>query len=188
MEMPGTNASFAAATIVGLAMSLTGANSCARAQQPPGRSIQDHFVSVGGYHINLDYIGYVKQDQRANGSLRVKLHFKGANETGIVFEGQEAQTFLAVAFGKVPTDQATKNGVKLEALAASDTFAFQAFDAFDGKLGLNWKPVRPDRSHVSLTKTPGALTITTQRGSIFGEETKDEFGWGHPGQKPLSDR
>ena len=53
-----------------------------------------------------------------------------------------------------------------------------AFDDFDGKLGLNWKPVRPDPSHVSLTKNPGKLTITTQRGSIHGEETKDEFGEG----------
>ena len=38
--------------------------------------------------------------------------------------------------------------------------------------------MRPDPSHISLTKTPGALTITTQRGSIHGEETKDEFGGG----------
>ena len=43
-----------------------------------------------------------------------------------------------------------------------------AHDEFDGKLGLNWKPVRPDPSHVSLTKTTGTLTITTQRGSIHG--------------------
>ena len=71
-----------------------------------------------------------------------------------------------------------KSGAKLADEAAGDTFAFQALDAFDGKRGLKWKPVRPDPTHVSLTKTPGALTITTQRGSIHGAETKDEFGGG----------
>ncbi len=53
-----------------------------------------------------------------------------------------------------------------------------AFDGFEGKLGLNWKPVRPDPTHFSLTKKPGTLTITTQRGSIHGEETKDDYGGG----------
>ena len=40
-------------------------------------------------------------------------------------------------------------------------------DEFDGKLTLNWEPVRPDPTHVSLTKNPGKLTITTQRGGIW---------------------
>lgn len=53
-----------------------------------------------------------------------------------------------------------------------------AFDGFDGKLGLNWKPVRHDPTHVSLTKDPGALTITTQRGSIHGDEKNDAAGDG----------
>jgi RNA polymerase sigma factor (sigma-70 family) len=51
---------------------------------------------------------------------------------------------------------------------ALDGFRFLAFDGFDGQLGLNWHVVRPDPSHVSLTKHPGRLTITTQRGSIHG--------------------
>ncbi len=53
-----------------------------------------------------------------------------------------------------------------------------AFDDFDGKPALNWKPVRPDPSHVSFAKVPGTLTITTQRGSIHGDEKKDEYGEG----------
>ncbi len=53
-----------------------------------------------------------------------------------------------------------------------------AVDEFDGKLGLNWKPVRHDPSHVSLTKNPGSLTITTQRGSIHGDEKNDPAGDG----------
>lgn len=40
------------------------------------------------------------------------------------------------------------------------------FDDFDGKLALDWKQVRPDTAHQSLSKHPGKLTITTQYGSI----------------------
>jgi uncharacterized protein (TIGR03067 family) len=43
---------------------------------------------------------------------------------------------------------------------------FRLFDGFDEKLDLNWEPVRPDPTHVSLAKNPGKLTITTQRGTI----------------------
>jgi len=42
------------------------------------------------------------------------------------------------------------------------------FDGFDGKFKLNWEPVRPDPTHMSLTKNPGKLTITTQYGGIYG--------------------
>jgi RNA polymerase sigma factor (sigma-70 family) len=54
--------------------------------------------------------------------------------------------------------------------AGTDTKSrFLAFDAFDGKFMLNWSPVRPDPSHVSLTKFPGQLTITTQQGTIHAD-------------------
>jgi regulation of enolase protein 1 (concanavalin A-like superfamily) len=52
---------------------------------------------------------------------------------------------------------------------AESGFSFQAFEGFHGKLLLNWQPVRSDPTHVSLTKHPGALTITTQRGTIHGD-------------------
>ena len=52
---------------------------------------------------------------------------------------------------------------------AEPAFSFQAFEGFHGKLLLNWQPVRSDPTHVSLTKHPGALTITTQRGTIHGD-------------------
>jgi regulation of enolase protein 1 (concanavalin A-like superfamily) len=64
---------------------------------------------------------------------------------------------------------------------AEDRFHFRAFEGFDGKLHLNWKPVRPDPTHVSLTKHPGKLTITTQRGTIHG----DEKAAGEPSAKNL---
>ncbi len=54
-----------------------------------------------------------------------------------------------------------------------DKFRFVAFDGFDGALRLNWKPVRPDDSHVSLKKNPGKLTITTQRGTIHAAANKN---------------
>ena len=47
-----------------------------------------------------------------------------------------------------------------------------AFDGFDEKLTLEWGPLREDETHVSLTKNPGKLTITTQRGTIGGDETR----------------
>jgi hypothetical protein len=39
-------------------------------------------------------------------------------------------------------------------------------DGFDGKLSLNWSVLGLDPSHWSLTKVPGALTITTQGGTF----------------------
>jgi regulation of enolase protein 1 (concanavalin A-like superfamily) len=166
-----------AVVIVAVAMSLIGVNSGVQAQQAPQPLIGDHFVTVGGYHINLGQIRYVEQEQRSNHELQVALHFKGVHES-LVLKGEEAKAFLAAAFGTAGTDRAAKRGVKLEAEAAGDTFAFQALDSFDGKFGLNWKPVRPDPSHVSLTKTPGALTISTQLGSIHREETDVALGGG----------
>src|SRR5262245_27702114 len=43
-------------------------------------------------------------------------------------------------------------------------------EPYDGKLRLAWKVVRPDKKHWSLTKHKGKLTITTQKGSIHGED------------------
>ena len=52
------------------------------------------------------------------------------------------------------------------------------YDNFDGKLALDWKVIRPDPSHVSLKKVPGALVITTQRGTIHGKEKVDALSEG----------
>lgn len=43
-----------------------------------------------------------------------------------------------------------------------------AFDTFDGELSLDWRVLRPDPSHYSLSKKPGSLTITTQQGGFAG--------------------
>ena len=52
-----------------------------------------------------------------------------------------------------------------------DQTASRLFDGFDGKLGLDWEPVRPDPAHVSLIENPGRLTITTQCGGLCADET-----------------
>ncbi|HKM83952.1 MAG TPA: DUF1349 domain-containing protein, partial [Candidatus Acidoferrum sp.] len=96
----------------------------------------------------------------------------------LLLKGKDAEAFMAALAGKPGGDQAVGQVTKVEGAISSEGFVLLAYDGFDGKLGLNWKPVRPDPSHVSLKKTPGALTITTQRGSIHGEETKDAFGEG----------
>ena len=57
-----------------------------------------------------------------------------------------------------------------DAAAQSDTLS-EAVDDFDGSLGLPWEPRNPDASHVSLDKRPGTLTITTQQGGFFRENT-----------------
>jgi len=40
------------------------------------------------------------------------------------------------------------------------------FDDFTGRLGFGWDILNPDSSHWSLSKVPGALTITTQNGTF----------------------
>ena len=49
------------------------------------------------------------------------------------------------------------------------------FDGFNGKMGLAWKPVRHDGSHVSFSDRAGMLTIRTQRGTINKDEKVQ--GW-----------
>jgi regulation of enolase protein 1 (concanavalin A-like superfamily) len=51
-------------------------------------------------------------------------------------------------------------------------------DDFHGKYALNWKIIREDKDHLSLTKNPGHLTITTQRGTIHGDVAHDAVSEG----------
>jgi tetratricopeptide (TPR) repeat protein len=46
-----------------------------------------------------------------------------------------------------------------------------ADDDFEGRLTLPWEILNPDPSHFSLTKNPGALTITTQEGEFSRSES-----------------
>lgn len=48
-----------------------------------------------------------------------------------------------------------------------------ARDDFKGGPFLDWQIVRPQPDHVSFTRTPGCLTITTQRGTIHADEEND---------------
>lgn len=66
-------------------------------------------------------------------------------------------------------------------------------DDFGTGKRLDWKVIREVRSHTSLTKNPGCLTITTQRGTIHGDEKNDAFSEGTQAKNiylvdlPLSD-
>lgn len=40
-------------------------------------------------------------------------------------------------------------------------------DGFDGSYDLPWTVLNPDANAASLTKNPGCLTISTQRGSMY---------------------
>jgi len=144
------------------------------AQQVPEQRPGSRFVTAGNVSINLDQVRAVTRGN--NGTTpQVQIHFVGLTQP-LVLAGNDADVFFAAMAGKTGADQAVGQKAKLEAEATSEGLVLLAYDGFDGKLGLNWKPVRSDPSHVSLTKTKGALTITTQRGSIHGEETKDAFG------------
>ena len=55
---------------------------------------------------------------------------------------------------------------------------FEIRDDFQGKFTLEWTPVRPDPTHVSLEKHPGNLTITSQRGTIHRNERIDALSQG----------
>jgi uncharacterized protein (TIGR03067 family) len=63
------------------------------------------------------------------------------------------------------------SGVDAAVEDAADEPTVGVFDGFDEKLELDWKIIRPDPTHVSLDKTPGKLTITTQTSSIHLNET-----------------
>jgi hypothetical protein len=88
-------------------------------------------------------------------------------------QGDKAPPRLPLSryFDYYPGDPAAKTyHYTHKTLAESETgveTTIQLCDGFDGRLALNWEPVRPDPTHVSLTKNPGKLTITTQRGSIY---------------------
>src|SRR5688572_28683987 len=69
---------------------------------------------------------------------------------------------------------ASSTGVGQEEQAARD-FGVALFDNFNGKMGLAWKPVRHDPTHVSFSDRPGMLTIRTQRGTINKDEKVQ--GW-----------
>jgi hypothetical protein len=78
----------------------------------------------------------------------------------------------------VLVDPATALPRTTPAKHAAGAAEIQLFDGFDGRLALNWQPIRHDPSHVSLDKHPGKLTIITQRGSIHVDEKNDARGGG----------
>ena len=128
---------------------------------------RDGFIRTKAHYIHRRYVTRVDlfgDPQRAD------VHFTDGKSLTISAE-EAGQLFAAL----------DREGGAEESKAGASTsgpLRVVARDEFEGKLGLNWKPVRPDPSHVSLTKHPGALTIITQRGSIHGEEKKDESGEG----------
>jgi len=75
---------------------------------------------------------------------------------------------------------AAQDGTGAAAAAQAEPAAeFRMLDEFEGKLALEWKPLREDPSHFSLTEHPGKLAITTQFGSMHQRrdrpQTKNVF-------------
>ena len=95
------------------------------------------------------------------------------------FLGRRARSILAVAVsgsivalavGAKAQDESDKSRQ-----AVRRDLKVLLFDGFDGKLGLNWQPVRHVPSHITLKTLPGMLTIRTQRGTIHRDEKAQ--GW-----------
>ena len=81
-----------------------------------------------------------------------------------------AAMLLALASGLAFTSgRACVSAADGPAIATPVQSLFVARDEFDGRLQLNWKPIREDASHLSLTRHPGQFTIVTQRGAIHGK-------------------
>jgi len=172
-EGPALNNSFRQFHVVAMAgvfALLLGGDGAAFAQQAAEQRTGGHFVTIGSFHINLDQVQFVTHEKSTDGKTQVEIHFVGVHDRMVLSEN-DADAIMAAFAGKPAGDQAVGRKAKLEAEAPSEGLVLLAYDEFDGKLGLKWKPVRPAPSHVSLKKAPGALTITTQRGSIHGEET-----------------
>jgi regulation of enolase protein 1 (concanavalin A-like superfamily) len=145
------------AAVVAVAILLAGSGTVGAQPAPPHRTAE-HFIRTKKHVLNPDTIRRV---EFGNGA-RATVYFAEGSDV-LVLVGEDAEQ-LRAAFGG---PRGGDGGSRL-----------LAFDDFDGKLHLNWKPVRPDPTHVSLEKNAGKLTITTQRGSIHGEEKKDEYGEG----------
>ncbi|MFH1923150.1 MAG: M56 family metallopeptidase [Planctomycetota bacterium] len=73
--------------------------------------------------------------------------------------------------GTVGGDSVGHQGVHRVGVAVGDAShaRIRSFDGFDGRFALDWRPVRPDPTHVSLAKRPGMLTLTTQAGDVYGD-------------------
>ncbi len=81
----------------------------------------------------------------------------------------EAESAAAEEDVPAAVDSKTGTASQSGAKEPAEEPAFRLFDGFDGRPALDWDIVRPDPTHVSLAKNPGKLTITTQRGSIYGD-------------------
>jgi len=153
---------------------LVGPVGSARAQDRAEPAAKGRFVEIPGHVINLDQIVFLRtnpgvRNDTGVGDVTADVFFTRAGGSFSLDPEQTRQLLAAIRSseaGRVANAQP----------AAATGSRFVAFDGFNGKLGLNWKPVRPDPTHVSLTRNPGKLTITTQRGSIHGEEARDEAG------------
>jgi regulation of enolase protein 1 (concanavalin A-like superfamily) len=104
-------------------------------------------------------------------SLLAQVPPGGLGNEGKIFPGDR----LCIGADPVVTGTSKRKSPSMEAAAAPQRPGYFAVlrDDFHDRFGLKWKIVREDKSHLSLTKHPGRLTITTQRGTIHGDVDHD---------------
>ncbi len=147
------------------------------AQPAATQDVKHRFISTADTHVNMDHIRAISRTKGDNGTTIVRISLSGVPQP-LVLGGEDAEAFMAAFESAIGGHSSARGDARPAAEAPSQGCTLLAYDGFDGKLGLNWKPVRPDPSHVSLTRTQGALTVTTQRGSIHGKESDDQLSEG----------
>ncbi len=122
------------------------------------------------------HVGYSKT-LRAEVSKIIKELLASARSSGPVLDSAVARSATEVSTASKPKDERSQPTVAVGQATADPGHAVRPVavlrDDFNGKFALNWKIVREDKDHISLTKDPGHLTIITQRGTIHGDVEHD---------------
>src|SRR5262245_16508246 len=117
-----------------------------------------------------DFVAHSRAGQMSEPSLSTEVVMK-ANPTALTSRlTQTVAVLAALALLGAGPSLLSAGGRAADPDPKQQQPTLVAVDTFDGKFHLRWKTVRPDEKYVSFTKNKGKLTITTQRGSIHGDE------------------
>jgi peroxiredoxin/regulation of enolase protein 1 (concanavalin A-like superfamily) len=122
------------------------------------------------------HVGYSKT-LRAEVSKIIKELLASVRSSGPVLDSAVATSATETSAAPKPKAERSPPTVVVGQATAEPGHAVRPVavlrDDFNGKFALNWKIVREDKDHFSLTRDPGHLTIITQRGTIHGDVEHD---------------
>jgi len=127
---------------------------------PSYRQFKDQERLIWGDIVPL--VRYYKDQKCLNLSFDGRVYFSGSawekeipTLSGQVLTNLQTTSIPVLPARVLSPKEPRPGGIKGKVLA---------FDDFDGKLGLKWDILHPDKSHYSLSQKTGTLTITTQNG------------------------